>query len=409
MHILVIHQAFVSPGEPGGTRHYELARHLVNEGHRVSIVGSDLSYLTGQRTVKRVGLVSEEILDGIRVLRTFTYPALHRNFVWRVISFCTFMLTSLIAALRVDKIDLVMGTSPPIFQAASAWLVSVIYRRPFLLEIRDLWPEFAIDMGVLTNPVLITLSRWLEIFLYRQASHIIVNSPAYQDYLIQRGVLVEKISLISNGVDPKAFDPKLDGDGFRREWNLDEKFIVAYTGALGLANDIPTIIRAADILKDHHRIHFLLVGDGKERNNLEAMARRLHLANITFTGTKPKAEMPKVLAASNACIATLKDIPMFRTTYPNKVFEYMAAGRPTILAIDGVIRKVIEEAGAGIFVQPGNEVALADAIRILSEQNEKAQRMGLVARNYVLKHFNRYKQAQEFSNLVERLGNTARR
>jgi glycosyltransferase involved in cell wall biosynthesis len=149
-----------------------------------------------------------------------------------------------------------------------------------------------------------------------------------------------------------------------------------------------------------------LVGDGKERNNLEAMARRLNLSNITFTGTKPKAEMPQVLVASNACIATLKDIEMFRTTYPNKVFEYMAAGRPTILAIDGVIRKVIEEAGGGIFVQPGNEVALASAIRTLSEQNEKAARMGLAARDYVVKHFNRYKQAQQFLNLVERLGGT---
>ena len=239
MHILIIHQAFVSPGEPGGTRHYELARHIVTEGHKVTIVGSDLSYLTGRKTVKRVRLVSEEILDGIRVLRAFTYPTLHRSFVWRVLSFVTFMLTSLIAALRIRKVDLVMGTSPPLFQAVSAWLVSVICRRPFLFEIRDLWPEFAIDMGVLTNPSLITLSRWLEMFLYRRSSHILVNSPAYHDYLIQKGILAQKISLIPNGVDPKAFDPQLNGDGFREEWGLDEKFIVAYTGALGLANDIP--------------------------------------------------------------------------------------------------------------------------------------------------------------------------
>ena len=172
MHILLIHQAFVSPNEAGGTRHYELSRHLVQQGHQVTIVASDLSYLTGERTTARPRLVTQELLDGIQVLRTYTYPALHRSFFWRVISFFSFMFTSLVAALRVKNVDLVMGTSPPIFQAVSAWLVAALRRLPFLLEIRDLWPEFAIDMGVLKNLLLIRLSRWLERFLYARSHHL---------------------------------------------------------------------------------------------------------------------------------------------------------------------------------------------------------------------------------------------
>jgi glycosyltransferase involved in cell wall biosynthesis len=403
MHVLLIHQAFGFPNEPCGTRHYELGRYCVAQGHHFTVVASDLVYDTGARALATGGLVTEQNLDGLRVLRAYTYPSLHRSFSWRVVSFLSFMCTSLLAALRAGPIDLVMGTSPSLFQAVSAWLVAVIRRRPFLLEIRDLWPEFAIDIGILTNPVLIFLSRWLERFLYARATHIMVNSPAYRDYLIDKGVSVAKISLIANGVSPDMFDPDATGGRIRQEWGLDGQFVITYTGALGLANDIPTILKAANHLRDQSQIRFLLVGDGKERVNLESLARQLQLPNVTFTGPRPKLEMPEVLAASNACIATLKDIPMFRTTYPNKVFDYMAAGRPTILAIDGVIRQVVEAAGGGIFVPPGDAIALADAVCTLYHNRPQAQAMGRAARSYVVEHFDRYSQAQAFIELIQRL------
>ena len=221
MHILLIHQAFVGPNEAGGTRHYELAQHAIKNGHRCSIVASDISYLTGQVAIQKTGLVSEQDCNGVRVLRAYTYPALHRSFIWRIVSFLSFMFTSVWAGLRAGPVDLVMGTSPPIFQAVSAWLVALLRRKPFLLEIRDLWPEFAIDMGVLKNPVLIWLSRWLEQFLYARATHLLVNSPAYREYLISKGIPATKISLIANGVDPDMFTPDTDGSEIRQRWNLD--------------------------------------------------------------------------------------------------------------------------------------------------------------------------------------------
>jgi len=408
MRVLLIHQAFTSPDEPGGTRHYEFARHCIAARHQFTIVAGDTSYLTGQRIVAPRRLVSEEDLDGVRMLRAYTYPSLHRSFVWRVVSFISFMFTSIWAGLRAGPVDLVMGTSPPIFQAVSAWLLAALRRRPFLLEIRDLWPEFAVDIGVLKNPVLIRLSRWLERFLYARATHLLVNSPAYRDYLIGKGVPTAKISLIANGVDPDMFDPNRRGERIRREWGLEGKFVVTYAGALGLANDLPTVLRAADRLRDHPYVHFLLVGDGKERAHLESLARQLRLPNVSFTGSRPKSEMPEILAASDACIAVLKDIPMFRTTYPNKVFDYMAAGRPTILAIGGVIREVLEKAGGGICVPPGDDAALAVAVQHLSQNRRLAEEMGAVAHRYVIDHFNRHKQAAQFMELIRHIAGNGR-
>jgi glycosyltransferase involved in cell wall biosynthesis len=403
MHLLLIHQAFVSPNEPGGTRHYEFASHCVAQGHRFTIVASDLNYLTGQSAVSSDRPEDEQNLGGMCVVRAHTFPSLHRSFFWRVVSFLSFMLSSVKVGLSAGPVDLVMGTSPPIFQAVSAWFVSVIRRCPFLLEIRDLWPAFAIDIGVLTNPLLVFLSRWLERFLYRQASHILVNSPAYRDYLTSKGLPYSKITLIPNGVDPDMFSPKARGETIRKKLKADDHFLVTYAGALGMANDIPTILEAANRLRSQSNVHFLLVGDGKERSNLEALAHQMQLSNVTFTGSFRKEQMPEILAASDACIAILKDIPMFRTTYPNKVFDYMAAGRPTILAIDGVIRQVIEAAEGGIFVPPGDGAALARAVQRLHSNRFEATKMGSSARSYVVEHFDRSRQAQEFVRLIQRM------
>ena len=400
MHTLLIHQAFASPNEPGGTRHFELARYCVQQGHTFTIVASTLSYLTGKSAATSHRLLSEQNFEGVRVLRSYTLPSLHRSFVWRVVSFLSFMLTSIWAGLRAGPVDVVMGTTPPIFQAVSAWLVAGLRHRPFLLEIRDLWPEFAISMGVLKNPVLIKLSRSLERFLYARATHLLVNSPAYRDYLINKGVSPTKISLIPNGVDSEMFDPLSRGDATRSKWGLDHEFVITYAGALGIANDISTLIKAAAELRDQKGIRFLLVGDGKERAHLQATAERLQLENVTFTGPVPKSEMPDILAASNACVAILKDIPAFRTTYPNKVFDYMAAGKPTVLAIDGVIREVVDASQGGLFVAPGDVSALAKAILWLSTHRTEAIQMGSSARTYVCDHFDRRNQACEFLQLL---------
>ena len=228
-------------------------------------------------------------------------------------------------------------------------------------------------------------------------------SPAYKNYLIDKGIHPRKISLVPNGVDPAMFNPEERGNGFRKRYQLDGKFVATYAGALGMANDIQTILHAADRLKNNKEIHFLLVGDGKERRHLESRATAMGLNNVTFTGVQPKSNMANILASSDVCLATLMNIPMFKTTYPNKVFDYMAAGRPTVLAIDGVIRDVIEAAQGGVFVPPGNSEELAEAVAMLHDDPDKAKAMGQSARHHVVTFFNRNVQARQFIDLVERL------
>jgi len=405
MNLLLIHQAFVSGQEAGGTRHVELGQRLVEHGDRVTVVASQVSYLSGQpidpaRAGLRRGLCYRERAGGISVLRAYAPAVLHRSFVYRVIAFVVFALTSIWASLRAGRVDVVMGTSPPIFQAVSALAVARLRRAPFLLEVRDLWPAFAIEMGVLTNPVLIRLSRWLERFLYRHADHLVVNSPAYRDHLLGEGVAEGRISFVPNGVDVAMFDPEQRGEGIRDRYGLGDACVVVYAGAIGPANDLGVLLDAAERLTDHPAVRVVIVGDGKDRCRLEAEARNRGLRNVTFTGPLPKREMPAVLAAADVCVAILQDIPMFRTTYPNKVFDYMAAGRPTVLAIDGVIRAVVEEAAAGVFVRPGDARAMADAIGTLAADETSRRRMGASARTFVVARFNRDRQAEQFRGVL---------
>lgn len=403
MRILLINQSFVSPDEPGHTRHFEMAQFLRAHGHELVIVASDLNYQTGQRTVKRKGIYSEQRIEGVRVLRTYIYPSLHRSYFWRIISFFSFMFSSVWTALSVQDVDLVMGTTPPIFQAASAWAVAFLKRRPFLLEVRDLWPEFAVDMKVLTNPIIIGLARWLETFLYARATHILVNSPAYKTYIVQKGIPEKKVTFIPYGTDVDMFNPNVDGSIIRKALGLEDKFTVVYAGALGAANDIYTLLRAADRLRNEPRIRFVLFGDGKERSRIERESRRILLDNVIFAGVHPKKEMPLVLASSDVCLAILQNIKMFRTTYPNKVFDYMAAGRATVLVIDGVIREVIETSKGGVFVEPGDDEQLAKTILELSKDPQRVRQMGINARQYLVEHLDRRDQLNETLSFLQSL------
>jgi glycosyltransferase involved in cell wall biosynthesis len=311
------------------------------------------------------------------------------------------MISSFIVGLSVKNVDLVWGTTPPIFQSATAWLLARVKRVPFLLEVRDLWPAFAIAVGVLKNKILINASLWLEAFLYQHADCVMVNSPGFINHVTERGA--KSVHLVPNGVDPAMFFPDDSGKLIRQHYNLAEKFVVLYAGAFGLSNDLGIILEAAHDLKSNSNIHFLMVGDGKEKANLQKHAFELALNNITFCPPMPKSEIQDYFAASDLCIAILKPIELYKTTYPNKVFDYMAAGRPVLLAIDGVIRKVVEDGQAGIVIPPGDPQAMATAILNASKTPGQSRQMGCNGRQYVQKYFNRNDTAVQLENLILKL------
>jgi glycosyltransferase involved in cell wall biosynthesis len=400
MHILLIHQAFAALDEPGGTRHHEFALHLAEAGHRVTVIASPVSYLTGKNDPAK----KQTSADGrVTILRAYTYSALHKSFVHRVLAFLSFMWSSFWIGLRVRDVDLVWGTSPPIFQGITAWLLARLKRASFLFEIRDLWPAFAVAVGVLTNPLLIGLSEWLERFLYKRADRLMINSPGFRDHVQARGA--REVSLVPNGADAAMFDPTDDGADFRTQNQLGRSFVALYAGAHGMSNDLDVVLDAAAQLTDLPECLIVFLGDGKEKSRLTAQADSLGLNNVRFLPPVPKTEMGAALAASDACIAILKPVEMYKTVYPNKVFDYMAAGRPTLLAIDGVIREVVTAAEAGINIQPGDSQALAAGIRTLFDDRESAREMGLHGRAYIEKHFDRGLLADKLVGIIESLSN----
>jgi len=382
MHILLIHQAFAALNEPGGTRHHELARYLAAQGHRVTVIASPISYLTGQSARGE-----ERGQADIRIIRPYVYPHWHRSFFHRLLSFFSFMLSSFWAGLRVRHVDLVWGTSPPIFQGVTAWLLARLKGAAFLFEVRDLWPEFAVAVGVLTNPFLIRASEWLERFLYHRADTLVVNSPGFVEHVRRRGA--RRVELVPNGADTRMFDPQADGRAFRTAHGLADRFVALYAGAHGLSNDLDVVLEAAARLRDAPRIAIVLLGDGKEKTRLQRRAAEMGLDNVHFAASIPKTEMPSALAAADACIAILKPVEMYKTVYPNKVFDYMAAGRAVILAIEGVIRTVVTAAQGGLPVPPGDADALAEAIRRLEGDRALCRRLGANGRRYIEAHFDR--------------------
>jgi glycosyltransferase involved in cell wall biosynthesis len=253
---------------------------------------------------------------------------------------------------------------------------------------------------VLKNGILIGASEWLERFLYRAADRVMVNSPGYVDHVRDLGA--KRVELVPNGADTEMFDPARRGADFRRSHLLNDKFVVLYAGAHGFSNDLGIVLDAAKKIEERP-IQIVLLGDGKEKASLQADAKKMGLKNVSFIDSVPKNEMANALAASDACLAILKPIEWYKATYPNKVFDYMAAGRPVVLAIDGVIREVVDAAGCGVFAEPGDADSLAEAILSLAKDDARSHKMGLAGRTYIEKHFDRAALAGKLTDILEEM------
>ena len=234
--------------------------------------------------------------------------------------------------------------------------------------------------------------------MYARARRIIVNSPGFLPFLAGYRVPQEKIHVVPNGVDVTQFDPAADGQEARRAWGAQDRFVVLYAGALGPANALEVVIDAAERLVDTPAL-FVLVGDGKARSQLQSAAEQRGLRNVVFMPAQPKRAIPDLIASADACLATLRDIPLFRTTYPNKVLDYMAAVRAVLLGIDGVIRDVVEQGRAGRFFQPGDPEALATAVRDFMKDRAETRAMGQRGRKAVCESFDRRLQASQLEAL----------
>jgi glycosyltransferase involved in cell wall biosynthesis len=402
MYILLIHQSFVKPDEGGGTRHYEMCRYLVRFGYHVSIISSQIIYLSGEKRA-----VSEEITDGIKIYYTKAYSQIHKSILHRAFNALSFAISSFLRGLKLVEVELIWGTSPPLFQAFTSLILAKIKKVPYIFEVRDLWLDFARELGLVTNPVTQFLFKKIERFIYIHANAVVVNSPGFIPY-ISKYIPKSKIKVFVNGVEMNGFKQIDDNviNIYRKKYNLKNKFVVLYAGNIGVANDIENILNASRFLKfEFPEIVFVLFGGGLSMDKYREICRKDSLTNVHFFESQPKKEIPYILSMADVCLATLKDIELFKTTYPNKVFDYMAAGRPTVLAIDGVIRDVIKKANAGIFVEPGNAENLAVAIKYYFLNRHMIFKHGNNGRNYVRKYFDRKKITEQFASFIENISN----
>lgn len=409
MKILIIHQFYLQPGQPGGSRFNEFARLWSEAGHEVTVLAGSLNYATGETPEHLRGHWLKEEQDGqVKVLRCHVPSSYSKSFRGRMWAFFAYTLSASSGVLVSERPDIIIATSPPLVAAIPGWLASRFRwsKVPWIFEVRDLWPESAVTTGVLSEKSPLTRVLYgLERLAYRSASRINVLTPAFQKNIAQRGLAPNnKIVFVPNGADTGAFTPGERDNHVRQKYNWGDRFVVMYTGAHGRANAVGQLIDTAVVLKDRPDILIASVGDGPERKQIEERAQELGLNNIQFLGAQAKEAMPDFVRACDVGAAVLQDNPTFRTVYPNKVFDYMACSRPTLLAIDGVAREMVcDQAEAGVFAKPENAQDIAEKICWLADHPKECEKMGNRGHDWVHANAARPALAKRYLNIMQEM------
>ncbi|NQY06401.1 MAG: glycosyltransferase family 4 protein, partial [Flavobacteriaceae bacterium] len=305
------------------------------------------------------------------------------------------------------KYDVIVVTSPPLFVGITAYMLSLFKRTPFVFEIRDLWPESAIDTGVLTNKALIKFAFWFEKFIYKKAKLINVLTPAFREKLINnKNVPEKKVIFIPNAADfslAEEIQQDFNAEAFKKELQLDDKFVITYVGAHGVANHLIQLVDAAEHLQDTNVV-FQLIGAGMKKEELEEEVKKRNLKNVIFRDPVSKKEVFKYILASDIGASVLKKVDTFKTIYSNKTFDYMSCKRPILLAIDGVSRDLVNDAECGVYVEPENAKAIAEGvIKFLSLSDSEMKQMGEKGYQYAKQHFDRKKLAVSYIKHIQEL------
>nr|WP_154246963.1 glycosyltransferase family 4 protein [Kangiella sp. HZ709] len=364
---------FPPEGNAPASRTYEHVREWVKEGHKVTVITCAPNFPDGKVFPQyKNKWLSKESIEGIEIWRVKTYITANEGFLKRTLDFVSFMISSFFFGLFSKKIDIVVGTSPQFFTVISAWALAKFKRVPFVFELRDIWPASITAVGAMKKSKVINILERIEMFLYRQADAIISVTHSFKSELIERGVDIDKIHVVLNGVDLAQYSPrKIKDPIFAKEFNLEGKFVAGYVGTHGLAHALDKLVDAASLLKDRDDIRVLFAGGGADRPRIEQLVAESQLNNIVMIPRQPKDLMPKLWSLCDASIISLKDTPLFKTVIPSKIFESMGMGLPMIIAAPpGEATEIVQKANSGLVVAAENEIQIADAITTLANDNE---------------------------------------
>ncbi len=414
MNILLLHQYFLELDDSGGSRFNEMVKVWAEEGHTIEVLAGMVHYGTGQKLEAYKGkfyLRREQ--PGATVHRCHVSQSYNTNFLGRLWAYLSFVVSTIFVGFtKLDnRPDVIVVTSPPLFVGISAVLFHWFWRKPYVFEVRDLWPESAIDTGVLRNKTTIKAAYWFESFVYKHAGLINVLTPAFRTKLIEeKGVPPAKVTMIPNAADFKLSDKIIaesDRHRMRKSLGWTDKVVVTYVGAHGVANHLEQLLETAALLKHVPQVQFVLIGSGMRKEALVSQAEALDLPNVSFIDPVPKHKVFEYIYASDFGASVLKRVDTFKTIYSNKTFDYMACKRPILLAIDGVSRELIEAAGCGTFIEPERPKAFASTIQdYLSSSSERRVQEGEAGYAYAKRHFDRSVLAKKY---LEHIFNIAER
>lgn len=369
----------------------ELAQQWQRSGHEVVIVTCAPNHPHGEvHQGYSNRLFQHAKVDGIDVYRVWTWLAANEGFALRTANYLSFLAAVVPQVWRLPKPDVVVSTSPQFFCGLAGYAVARLKRVPWVLEIRDLWPESIVAVGAMRKSAAVRMLERLEAFAYRKADYIVSVTDSFVDHIARRGGDRDRIGVIKNGVDLARFGGALpDATAFRKAHGLDGKFVAAYVGTHGMAHQLETILEAAELTRDDPAIAYLMIGAGAERDKLLALRDSRGLGNVVMLGQMPRSEMPTVWAASDASLVTLRPSKVFESVIPSKIFEAMAMRCPIILGVKGEARGIIEQGGCGIPIEPGSAAELAAAVRRLAGDRDLAQSLGNAGRRFVATSFDR--------------------
>lgn len=402
---------FYPEGNAPASRTYENCKRWVRQGHKVTVVTCAPNVPDG---VVYEGyknkLYQKENVEGICVIRVWTYIAANEGIIRRIANYVSYMFSALFFSLFMAKPDIIIATSPQFFCGWAGTIASKLRRVPFVLEIRDVWPESIAAVGALGNKWLLRILEWLELKMYASAQHIVTVGEGYKQKLIKKGIQTKNISVIPNGFDAEIFYPRQSDDKIRQHYNLNHQFICSYVGTIGMACGLEVILHAAKLLKNKQRndIKFLLVGAGATKTQLQQQAFENGLDNILFVGRQDKDAIPGFLSITDACLVHLKKTDIFKTVLPSKIFEAAAMAKPVILGVEGHAADFIKQSNAGICIEPENAEQLTQAVETLADNPKLSDSLGMAGYEYVKKHHNRDNLANNYLNIIAHFANPIR-
>lgn len=391
MRIAYICQYFVPEIGAPSARVSELSAAWAAQGHDVTVITGLPNHPTGIVPPEyRRTMFCRERLGKVVVWRNWLYATPNEGFLKKIVSHLSFMCsTAVLSTPRMKGFDVIVVSSPTFFVVITAWLMSRVWRIPYVFEVRDLWPGIFVGLGVLENRLIIRTLEAVELFLYRRAARVVVVTESFGENIRARGIPAARVVTITNGVDTRFFVPGERDNDRRREHGLRGRFVVLYIGAHGISHALSAILDAAELLDNEPEITFVFVGEGAEKAMLMKRAEALSLRHVIFVPGQPKDRMPSWYAAADVVLVPLRNVPLFETFIPSKMFEIMAAGRPIVGSIRGEARRILSESGGALLVDPEDSVGIAEAIKRLAGDPTLRELLGSSGRRFVAEHYDR--------------------